>query len=80
MWLVDCCCVATVFPQTQLTFCIRSSAASQPNEVLVQRISGMTAEEIEKADVERKKQADKLMEEFLQARRKERAGQGPSKR
>jgi len=40
----------------------------------------MTAEEIEKADVERKKQADKLMEEFLQARRKERAGQGPSKR
>jgi len=42
----------------------------------VQRLSGMTPAEIEKAEAERKAQADKLMDEFLQARRKERAGRG----
>jgi len=47
---------------------------SAPSAMLVQKLSGMSAADIEGAEKERKTQADTLMHEFLQARRKERAG------
>jgi len=41
--------------------------------MLVQNLLGMSAADVKEAEKERKAQADKLMQEFLQARRKERA-------
>ena len=54
--------------------CVLRSAASEPHENIVHSFAGMSAKEIEEAETERKAKADKLMQEFLQARRKERAG------
>jgi hypothetical protein len=49
------------------------SEAGEESLAKLQNLSGLTAEQMEDAERERKAQADKLMQEFLEARRKERS-------